>query len=180
MKRSWPQALTAALLLGLFIWLARRVGGPELAAFDTAVGEWVWGWRSPVTTGFFRLVTLLGTGRALLVLAVAGTAVLYRLGRFREALVLLVGLLGSWGLETVLKDAFQRLRPSGPWLGEASGYSFPSGHATVSVVFYGLWGYLLVTRLLPRGRGRGGLGFWSDQAEIRHVIYGSRCYEFLL
>lgn len=37
-----------------------------------------------------------------------------------------------------LKFIFQRNRPLTPLLAEAKGYSFPSGHALMSLTFYGL------------------------------------------
>lgn len=46
--------------------------------------------------------------------------------------------LTSLGLMTLLKNLFGRARPDIPLLHEAQGLSFPSGHALISVCFYGL------------------------------------------
>jgi undecaprenyl-diphosphatase len=46
--------------------------------------------------------------------------------------------LSSLALMFILKNAFGRHRPDIPLLKEASGLSFPSGHALMSVTFYGL------------------------------------------
>jgi len=43
----------------------------------------------------------------------------------------------------VLKNLFGRPRPENPLLRTVSGLSFPSGHALISVAFYGLLIYLL-------------------------------------
>ncbi|HEY8400755.1 MAG TPA: phosphatase PAP2 family protein [Cytophagaceae bacterium] len=51
--------------------------------------------------------------------------------------------LGSISLNIILKIFFSRPRPVLPHLSEASGLSFPSGHAMMSFSFYGLILYLV-------------------------------------
>lgn len=51
--------------------------------------------------------------------------------------------LSSLGLMFVLKNLFGRQRPLIPLLEEARGLSFPSGHALMSVTFYGLLIYIV-------------------------------------
>lgn len=51
--------------------------------------------------------------------------------------------LSSVALMFVLKNLFGRARPLIPLLEEARGLSFPSGHALMSVTFYGLMIYLI-------------------------------------
>jgi undecaprenyl-diphosphatase len=51
--------------------------------------------------------------------------------------------LSSLGLMFLLKGLFDRERPSVPLLFEAGGLSFPSGHALMSVTFYGLLIYMI-------------------------------------
>lgn len=50
---------------------------------------------------------------------------------------------GYLGLNSLIKGLIERERPAGPWLIEETGFSFPSGHAMVSIIFYGLIGYLV-------------------------------------
>jgi undecaprenyl-diphosphatase len=65
----------------------------------------------------------------------------------------LVSTAGSAVLTAVLKGVFQRTRPELFDSGyHASFYSFPSGHATVAVGFYGMLTLVLAYRL--RGRAR--------------------------
>jgi undecaprenyl-diphosphatase len=42
----------------------------------------------------------------------------------------------------LLKSSIQRTRPDNPLLQAVNGYSFPSGHALMSVIFYGLLIYI--------------------------------------
>jgi membrane-associated phospholipid phosphatase len=51
--------------------------------------------------------------------------------------------LSSLALMIVLKNLFGRNRPDIPLLQEAKGLSFPSGHALMSVTFYGLLIYII-------------------------------------
>lgn len=58
--------------------------------------------------------------------------------------------LSSLALMFLLKNLFGRQRPNIPLLKEAQGLSFPSGHALMSVTFYGLLIYIIyesVTRV---------------------------------
>lgn len=50
--------------------------------------------------------------------------------------------LSSLCLMLVLKSSIQRTRPEDPLLQAVNGYSFPSGHALMSVIFYGLLIYI--------------------------------------
>src|SRR3990170_6039239 len=52
--------------------------------------------------------------------------------------------LSSLVLMLLLKYLFQRKRPLSPLLKAAKGLSFPSGHAIMSVTFYGLLMYILL------------------------------------
>jgi undecaprenyl-diphosphatase len=51
--------------------------------------------------------------------------------------------LSSLALMFILKNLFGRARPDIPLLREAQGLSFPSGHALMSVTFYGLLIYII-------------------------------------
>jgi len=51
--------------------------------------------------------------------------------------------LSSLGLMLLLKWLFKRKRPLSPLLNAVKGLSFPSGHALISVTFYGLLIYIL-------------------------------------
>ena len=87
---------------------------------------------------------------------VAAAAVIVLLARrYRlEATFLLIGLLGSDLSVLLIKELFRRLRPDFfPDATRLTSYSFPSGHATTSLVFYTLFG-LLVTISLPKRRAR--------------------------
>lgn len=69
---------------------------------------------------------------------------------YRKALFLFAAGAGGMALFSILKQIFARPRPPYPLLLPESGFSFPSGHATVSFVFYGALAYLIYATDLPK------------------------------
>nr|WP_243735099.1 phosphatase PAP2 family protein [Paenibacillus turpanensis] len=64
--------------------------------------------------------------------------------RIRDAFLVLLSLLVSYGLNTLIKNTVARPRPEGlDRLLEADGYSFPSGNAMIAAAFYGFLAYVL-------------------------------------
>jgi len=59
--------------------------------------------------------------------------------------------LSSLGLMFILKNIFDRERPAVPLLKQAAGLSFPSGHALMSVTFYGLIIYMIFKNVKNNG-----------------------------
>jgi len=115
-----------------------------LIPFDIAVRNLVGGWHSPWLYLFFTAVTSLGNSVTFYILAPLAALVLLWRDKKLEALFVSACLLASWGLDNILKMAFSRPRPPGPALVLAAGYSFPSGHAMISLAFYGFIAFLIV------------------------------------
>ena len=65
---------------------------------------------------------------------------------FRPAFLFGFGVLGTHLLNKLIKVLVKRERPSISVLLDAVGYSFPSGHAMVSIVFFGLVAYFISIR----------------------------------
>ena len=144
-------ALAAALL---FLLLARWVLSGDSTLFDLWVRDTVHGWASPLLTRGMLAITTLGSEYVLLPL---GAVLVWRLattGRPRQAMLLAAGGLGAELVSQVLKLAFHRPRPEVFFgLVPSETYSFPSGHAFVATVFYGLLAGILMT-LVPSRRKR--------------------------
>lgn len=98
----------------------------------------------------FAWLTHLGDPATLTVLgAVVALALLLR-GERTLALTWVAALAGNAALNRVLKSVFERVRPiHDNAVAFADGWSFPSGHASGSVVAYGMLAYVLI-RTLPR------------------------------
>jgi undecaprenyl-diphosphatase len=89
-------------------------------------------------------------GLTLITLAVVGYLLLSRLNH--AAIFLTVAVVSGWGLNTLLKSAFDRPRPSVvPHLDMVHSSSFPSGHSMLSAIVFLTLGSLLA-RLTPSYR----------------------------
>ena len=136
-----------------FLELVDEVLEGESRAFDRAVLLWIHDHFPAWWDGPMRLVTSLGYYYAVVPLLAVAVFALYRRGWRLSAVLLVVSTGGSIVLTTVLKGVFQRTRPELFDSGyQASFYSFPSGHATVAVGFYGMLTVILAYRL--RGAAR--------------------------
>ena len=129
--------LVATLALLLFAWLADSVLDSRTQSFDLQVRTAVHQHASPQLTAFMLASTWLGSWQVMLPLVCCSLAVFLLRGMRREARLLLLTMLGAGVLDTVLKLGFHRVRPV-PFFGipPLTTYSFPSGHALVSLCFY--------------------------------------------
>lgn len=74
-------------------------------------------------------------------------------------LLLILSTLGSYGLNFILKNIFVRTRPLKYFLIEQGGYSFPSGHAMVSMTFYTTMTYIFTRDCEKKGTKKVLYGF---------------------
>jgi undecaprenyl-diphosphatase len=135
-------ALAVFLLLALLLTL-----GSSLAAYDLQVTQFLQARRTPLLSHAMLLVS--DAHETVRVLAVAVLLAIWRLYRGDRpgAMSLAVVPTGEL-LNLVLKQIFQRPRPTVPEpLVELATYSFPSGHAVASSVFYGALCVLVLQRV---------------------------------
>ncbi len=104
-------------------------------------------------TEFFEAVTTLGNGIVLAGVAAIAAYLLARRRYYTEAVLMVLAYAGAQVLSFSLKLAFRRDRPffTDP-LATLSTYSFPSGHATVSIAVYGALTLVLLRRLTGPAR----------------------------
>jgi membrane-associated phospholipid phosphatase len=112
-------------------------------ALDKKAFDFIAPFQSGWYTGFFRFITFFGGYEFL----IPANLLLVSLYFFRKnkpwALRISVIALSSLGLKILLKVSIQRIRPPESLLENVRGFSFPSGHAMMSVVFYGLVIYFI-------------------------------------
>ncbi|BFI96467.1 MAG: phosphatase PAP2 family protein [Rhodanobacter sp.] len=147
---------TAAILLALFgatfallfwaVWTRTALVG-----FDAALAQALHGQLSPAVLWPLAVITHIGKP-ALLMLA--GAALALRLAWKRDwpsFLPWCVALCGTAACGEAAKHFVKRPRPfDGHAFLVETGYSFPSGHAMMSMVFFGMLACLLLRRLAPR------------------------------
>lgn len=140
-------AFSAFVIWGFFA-LTEEVLEGDSRAFDSAILLWIHRNVPDWLNEPMRLVTALGYYYVVLPLLAVIVYVFYRRGWRLSAVLLAVSAGGSIVLTTVLKGVFQRARPELFDSGyQASFYSFPSGHATVAVGFYGMLTVIMAYRL---------------------------------
>lgn len=140
------------LALALFAGMADDLGDEEaLVAFDQALVRSLDEHATPDARVAFLAITRFGDPPVLTALGFAvGIPLLIR-RRWLKLITWGIALGGGAILNWALKAFFARTRPElpNPFV-VASGWSFPSGHAMVSLIAYGMLGYLLVRTLDPR------------------------------
>lgn len=147
-------ALGFGLITGaanLFAEIADSLGdGRKLGQLDLVFSDTIRATMPREALRGFALLTHLGDTLTLTGLCIAGMLWLLRLRQRALCLGWVMAFVGNALLNHTLKGIFARARPLHEHgLAFADGWSFPSGHASGSVVAYGMLAYVLA-RLLPR------------------------------
>ena len=119
----------------LFIKLSREVFSEPAFAYDQTVSQIIYSLRNPFLTKIMLIITRLGGGYVLIPAAIITIFLIIRKHKeeaFLFSIILAMGLI----LNTSLKSILQRPRPDIAPLTNETSYSFPSGHAMNSFVFY--------------------------------------------
>lgn len=135
----------ASIFLWIFIEIADEVLEEESNHLDLTVLRMFQKWHHPVLNRFMVSITHLGDPIWLFCLVLIITGIL--IWRQKKLIVFTFIILTTGGvvLNFLLKTVFSRDRPNlDYYLIEADYYSFPSGHAMVSLICYGFLGYLLI------------------------------------
>ena len=147
-------ALGFGLIAGaaqLFAEIAENLGdGRKLGALDQLFSNTLKAHTGMHTLEMFAWLTHLGDPVTLMVLGVVVALLLAWKRYFLLCASWVLALIGNGLLNPALKQIFARARPlHEDGLIAASGYSFPSGHASGAMVGYGMLAYVLV-RLMPQ------------------------------
>ena len=131
----------AAAICGLLAFgsMAVLVMRGEALGFDLPVRTAIHGWAFPALTALMRLITMIGSEYFLVPLAALLVWRWLRRGERRAAYLLVVGSLSAEAVTQLLKTLIHRPRPEVFFgLLPAETHSFPSGHAFVPVVYFGI------------------------------------------
>lgn len=99
---------------------------------------------NPGTTGIMTFVSFLGSATMVIVLTLG---FIFLLKNKRNSKYITINLVLVFLLNRILKLIVARERPNVLRLVSEEGYSFPSGHAMVSMGFYGFLIYLIYTNI---------------------------------
>lgn len=130
---QWRLVCAAVILTA--VWLSMLLWGG--GAVDRYVYEALYAGRRPGLLALARVLTALGEPTVLIAATLACALWLWHVGRGRMGLVLLLIAMVGRGLSEVQKYWIARARPDlEPHLVVVKTSSFPSGHATSSMIFY--------------------------------------------
>ena len=167
-------AFVGAAALAAFVGIAKLVLEGPLQSTDDRVLRFVAAYRTPLLTKVALQATSLGSGVVLVLLVLVASSFLWLTRHRYSAYLLLASFVGSWILNTALKDVFERPRPEVvPHLAAVITSSFPSGHAMSSMAAYGAIA-LLLTRLQRSRAAR--RTTWLLATIVILVIGASRIY----
>jgi undecaprenyl-diphosphatase len=129
--------VVAWVLLLLLGWAVGAVVAAAHPAFDTSIVRDLHGAPHSALTAAMRAITALGSALILDLVFTAGLATLLIRRSWRNALFLTLASPGTVLMVRIVKAAVGRARPLVPHLTNASGPSWPSGHAGNSAALYG-------------------------------------------
>lgn len=176
-RRLWirgPELAAAAAALTLFLGLGYGTLYGATRPFDFYVRDLVHTFASPLLTEAMQILTIAGGYMFLLPLTVAVVLYLVRARRYRAARFFAIGAAVGEIFEQVFKGALHRIRPTAFFgLESPTNFSFPSGHALMSCVIYGMLAAAVAVTL--RGRLERG-AVWGLAATLVGAIGFSRIY----
>ena len=127
-----------------FVFIARMIFWKKKDDFDVSAADFFHGLVSDVNTNIMQFFTFLGTHDFLIPANLLLIVYFLFIRRHKwYSITVPVISLGSLVVMTLLKQMFGRSRPLVPLMEEAKGLSFPSGHAMMSMSFYGLIIYIV-------------------------------------
>ncbi|QQY79370.1 undecaprenyl-diphosphatase [Keratinibaculum paraultunense] len=161
-------SITIFIILGINIRTSQ-----EGILFDEIIMDYVHSRTTPLGTNIMKKITYFGSVYFFLPIGIVIFIYMLRKNNTQGILLLILSTLGSYGLNCILKNIFIRTRPLKYFLIKQGGYSFPSGHAMVSMTFYTTMTYLLLKKVNKDEFKR---LVWIVNAFIIGVIGFSRIY----
>ena len=137
-------AIALAYVLALFGGVVEDlITSDPIVIADIRIANLLVAFRNHVLTDIFTWITLLGKSPVILAFIGVTVVLLWLWRKHTYILPLFITVAGSETFTYLGKLAFQRPRPEVAVYTEYS-FSFPSGHATIAVAFYGFLSYLLM------------------------------------
>lgn len=132
MKKKNKEIIIITILSIIFIILSLLIITNKTMLFDNQIHNYILNIRNKNLTTFFKIITNLGSAPCLITIIILTFLKNIKLSK-NLIIHLIIGLL----INLLMKAIFTRTRPTGINLIQETGYSFPSGHAMISLIFYG-------------------------------------------
>jgi undecaprenyl-diphosphatase len=148
MKRNrYIKGILLLILLILFITILRFILNDKIYGFDMNIFNLFH--REDTLTDLMKIITFMGEGLTLIVIGIILLIIM-------QEKYISLNLFISLGIITlftqIIKVIVKRPRPVGINLLQIGGYSFPSGHTTSAVSFYGLLIYFIYKSNFSKGK----------------------------
>ncbi|MEY9865810.1 undecaprenyl-diphosphatase [Peribacillus sp. B2I2] len=141
-KYSWVVVVLLCLLL--FFFLMHEVQGEKNLAFDTYIGELFAVSEKTFSFTFFKFITYLGKSKVIGFGSLLCVLYLWVIKKdYLTMAVFSIGVSGGDVLNGWIKNHIQRIRPENQLM-ETGGFSFPSGHAMVGLIFFSMVAYFII------------------------------------
>jgi undecaprenyl-diphosphatase len=175
LSRTLIFGLVTAILLALGLGsLASEVIEGDTMRFDLNVRSAIHAHAAPGLTGAMIVVSVIGEAYVIAPLSVVIVAAFWRLRHKYRAALFAIAMGGALALELTLKLAFHRQRPTAFFnYPLPNSYSFPSGHALFSVVFFGTLAALISPGVHAKWKKA---TLWAAAAFMAVAIGFSRVY----
>ncbi|MDM5213832.1 phosphatase PAP2 family protein [Peribacillus sp. NJ4] len=141
-KYSWIVVVLLCLLL--FFFLMHEVQSEKTLAFDTYIAELFAVSENTFSFTFFKFITYLGKSKVIGFGSLLCVLYLWVIKKdYLTMAVFSIGVSGGDVLNRWIKNHIQRMRPENHLM-EAGGFSFPSGHAMVGLIFFSMVTYFII------------------------------------
>jgi len=126
--------------LFLFILITFAIFNNKITELDQSVHTHILNMRNDTLTNTLIIITNISSAYSLIVISILLLAILKKK---KIPLLICLNLILSYAINATAKLIFTRPRPSGINLIEESGFSYPSGHAMISMAYFGFIAYLI-------------------------------------
>ncbi|EJS66797.1 phosphatase PAP2 family protein [Bacillus cereus] len=131
------------LLLALFGIIVWRVQASGVTAVDTYVRGMIKGLQTESSLTFFSYFTKLGSAIGVITTLIISLLVFWKKRYYAAMIVYPMAILTTHIVNKGIKEVVKRSRPSLNEALDALGYSFPSGHAMLSIMTFGFLAYII-------------------------------------
>lgn len=165
-------SLVCIMLVSLFLYILDGINQGSLNNFDHTLQQYLTIGENSIWHSVFFVITKLGSKITLIPGSILLITWLWiRNKDYPGIIMFLIGVAGGDQLNKWIKALVERERPSINKAIDALGYSFPSGHAMIGIIFYMLIAYFVTSGL------KGGVVkklVWSTAALLVLLIGVSR------
>lgn len=129
------------LSLTIFVFLLEEIiYQGSILSLDLLIQQYIPQILNASLTKIMIIITNIASTEALAVLSIAVLLFFLYKKNWQNASILPIAMLGGLALKSGLKEIIERTRPENGLI-EVTGYSFPSGHTTLAVIFFSLMIY---------------------------------------